>query len=167
MTALRIANKVPSLPRTVPFLSAAIRSGGHVFCSGQIGSTPDGEMVEGPIGKRVDQIMDNLDAVLKAHGSSLDHTVKFNLYQAPPTTRWQPVSIRAVLFADLRRNTIWTNLTDSQITSYKDFDAINAAYTRRIPTPPPARSCIGVANLPRGTDIEIECIAVVPPRAKL
>lgn len=24
--------------------------------------------------------MDNLDAVLKAHGSSLDHTVKFNLY---------------------------------------------------------------------------------------
>ncbi|GFZ46420.1 hypothetical protein JCM24511_04667 [Saitozyma sp. JCM 24511] len=137
MTALRIANKVPSLPRTVPFLypdlAAAIRSGGHVFCSGQIGSTPDGEMVEGPIGKRVDQIMDNLDAVLKAHGSSLDHTVKFNLY----------------------------------ITSFKDFDAINAAYTRRIPTPPPARSCIGVANLPRGTDIEIECIAVIPPRAKL
>jgi hypothetical protein len=71
--------------------------------------------------------MDNLDAVLKAHGSSLDHTVKFNLYVSldvyprssclypspstssatplskhPPITRWRPVSIRAVPFANLR-----------------------------------------------------------------
>lgn len=72
--------------------------------------------------------MDNLDAVLKAHGSSLAHTVKFNIY----------------------------------IIDYKDFAEINEHYIKRMPTPAPARSCIGVANLPRGTDVEIECVAVVP-----
>lgn len=72
--------------------------------------------------------MDNLEAVLKAHGSSLAHTVKFNIY----------------------------------IIDYKDFAEINEHYIRRMPTPAPARSCIGVANLPRGTDVEIECVAVVP-----
>lgn len=72
--------------------------------------------------------MDNLEAVLKAHGSSLAHTVKFNIY----------------------------------IIDYKDFAEINEHYIRRMPTPAPARSCIGVANLPGGTDVEIECVAVVP-----
>lgn len=66
--------------------------------------------------------------MLKAHGSSLAHTVKFNIY----------------------------------IIDYKDFNEINEHYIRRMPTPAPARSCIGVAKLPRGTDVEIECIAVVP-----
>lgn len=31
-----------------------------------------------------------------------------------------------------------------------------------MPNPPPARSCIGAAKLPRGTDIEIEVIARIP-----
>lgn len=77
--------------------------------------------------------MDNLEAVLKAHGSSLAHTVKFNIY----------------------------------IIDYKDFAEINEHYIRRMPTPAPARSCIGVANLPRGTDVEIECVAVVPKVSNL
>jgi len=30
----------------------------------------------------------------------------------------------------------------------------------------PARTCVGVANLPMGADVEIECIAdVAPPKA--
>ncbi|EJT47124.1 genome maintenance-related protein [Trichosporon asahii var. asahii CBS 8904] len=134
MSSERIANATPGAPTAPSFLSNAILSNGFVYCSGQLGQTPDGKMVEGPIGKRVDQIMDNLEAVLKAHGSSLAHTVKFNIY----------------------------------IIDYKDFAEINEHYIRRMPTPAPARSCIGVANLPRGTDVEIECVAVVPkPGAKL
>lgn len=43
---------------------------------------------------------------------------------------------------------------------------MNKAYTARMPKPAPARSCIGAAVLPRGTDIEIECIAAIP-KAKL
>ncbi|WVF72488.1 hypothetical protein IAT40_007304 [Kwoniella sp. CBS 6097] len=134
----RIANKVEGIAPPLPVFSPAILSNGFVYCSGQIGATPDGKIVEGPIEGRVNQIMDNLDAVLKAHGSSLEHTVKFNIF----------------------------------ITSYDNFAALNKAYQARIPSPAPARSCIGVASLPFGTDVEIECVAVVPgspgsTRAKL
>ncbi|WWC61449.1 uncharacterized protein I303_104033 [Kwoniella dejecticola CBS 10117] len=128
MSSERIANKVPGAPRPIPVLSSAIRSNGFVFCSGQIGQTAEGKLVDGPISSRVNQIMDNLDKVLQAHGSSLEHTIKFNIF----------------------------------ITSYDTFAELNAAYLKRIPSPPPARSCIGVKSLPFGTDVEIECVAVVP-----
>lgn len=35
---------------------------------------------------------------------------------------------------------------------------MNAAYTKLIPDPKPARTCVAVAKLPMGSDIEIECV---------
>ncbi|KAK6902619.1 hypothetical protein L486_07213 [Kwoniella mangroviensis CBS 10435] len=134
MSSERIANKVEGIAPPLSVFSSAILSNGFVYCSGQIGATPDGKLVEGSISRRVDQIMDNLDKVLKAHGSSLAHTVKFNIF----------------------------------ITSYDNFAELNETYSKRIPSPAPARSCIGVASLPFGTDVEIECVGVVPGyKAKL
>jgi 2-iminobutanoate/2-iminopropanoate deaminase len=40
-----------------------------------------------------------------------------------------------------------------------DFAAVNAVYTRFVPDPPPARSTIAVAGLPKGALVEIEAIA--------
>ena len=40
-----------------------------------------------------------------------------------------------------------------------DFAAMNAVYGRYMPDPPPARSTIGVAALPKGARVEIELIA--------
>jgi 2-iminobutanoate/2-iminopropanoate deaminase len=40
-----------------------------------------------------------------------------------------------------------------------DFAAMNEVYGRYMPDPPPARSTIGVAALPKGARIEIELIA--------
>jgi 2-iminobutanoate/2-iminopropanoate deaminase len=40
-----------------------------------------------------------------------------------------------------------------------DFAAMNAVYSRYMPDPPPARSTIGVAALPKGARVEIELIA--------
>jgi 2-iminobutanoate/2-iminopropanoate deaminase len=40
-----------------------------------------------------------------------------------------------------------------------DFAAVNAVYARHMPDPPPARSTIGVAALPKGGLVEIEAIA--------
>ncbi|HEX8940510.1 MAG TPA: Rid family detoxifying hydrolase [Candidatus Limnocylindrales bacterium] len=40
-----------------------------------------------------------------------------------------------------------------------DFPAVNAVYARHVPDPPPARSTVQVAALPRGARIEIEAIA--------
>ncbi|OWZ53481.1 hypothetical protein C349_00911 [Cryptococcus neoformans var. grubii Br795] len=132
-TSERIANKVEGIAPPLPVFSPAIISNGFVYTSGQIGAGPDGELAKGPITNRVNQIMDNLDAVLKAHGTSLEHTVKFTIF----------------------------------ITSYDTFAELNEAYSKRMPSPAPARSCIGVASLPKGTDVEIECVAVLPNKAKL
>jgi 2-iminobutanoate/2-iminopropanoate deaminase len=43
-----------------------------------------------------------------------------------------------------------------------DFGAMNEVYGRYMPDPPPARSTIGVAALPKGARVEIELIAVRP-----
>jgi 2-iminobutanoate/2-iminopropanoate deaminase len=40
-----------------------------------------------------------------------------------------------------------------------DFAAVNAIYGRFVGDPPPARSTVGVAALPRGARVEIEVIA--------
>ena len=40
-----------------------------------------------------------------------------------------------------------------------DFAAMNEVYGRYMPDPPPARSTIGVAALPKGARVEIELIA--------
>ncbi|KAI9636865.1 putative Brt1 [Dioszegia hungarica] len=42
----------------------------------------------------------------------------------------------------------------------RDFDAINEVYKEMMPDPKPARTCVGVAQLPAGgTDVEIEFVA--------
>jgi len=43
-----------------------------------------------------------------------------------------------------------------------DFAAMNAVYGRYMADPPPARSTIGVAALPKGARVEIELIAARP-----
>jgi len=40
-----------------------------------------------------------------------------------------------------------------------DFTAVNTVYATFMPEPPPARSTVGVAALPKGGLIEIEAIA--------
>jgi len=43
-----------------------------------------------------------------------------------------------------------------------DFAAMNAEYTRHFPADaPPARSTVGVADLPRGALVEIDCTALL------
>ena len=46
-----------------------------------------------------------------------------------------------------------------------DFAAMNAIYGRFVPDPPPARSTVGVAALPKGARVEIEAIARPVERA--
>ncbi len=45
--------------------------------------------------------------------------------------------------------------------SMADFAAMNAIYATYFPAPPPARSTVEVAKLPRNVLVEIECIAAV------
>ncbi len=45
-----------------------------------------------------------------------------------------------------------------------DFSMVNEVYAEFFPSPPPARSCVQVAALPKGARVEVEALAVVDPR---
>jgi 2-iminobutanoate/2-iminopropanoate deaminase len=58
-------------------------------------------------------------------------------------------------FADVIKTTIF-------LADMADFAVVNAVYARHMPDPPPARSTVAVAALPKGGRIEIEAIAHRP-----
>ena len=55
-------------PAPIGPYSQAIESQGFVFCSGQIPLTADGGQITGSISEQAEQVMKNIDAVLKAVG---------------------------------------------------------------------------------------------------
>ena len=48
------------------------------------------------------------------------------------------------------------------LTDMDDFDDMNSTYMELFPEPRPARTTIGVASLPGGIRVEIDCVAVLP-----
>lgn len=46
------------------------------------------------------------------------------------------------------------------LTDLADFGKVNEVYGRYFPTNPPARATVQVSALPRGSKVEIDCIAV-------
>ena len=63
-----------------PFLSQAIISNGTIYVSGQIHGKPDGSMVEGTVKEKLDQIMQNIKAILGAADATLNDIVKVVIY---------------------------------------------------------------------------------------
>ncbi|CAI7653584.1 unnamed protein product [Penicillium glandicola] len=47
------------------------------------------------------------------------------------------------------------------VTAIEDVPALNEAYNAFFPEPRPARACVCVKELARGTDVEIECVGYV------
>ncbi|HKI55617.1 MAG TPA: RidA family protein [Trueperaceae bacterium] len=69
-------------PAAVGPYSQAVRVGDLLFTAGQIPLTPDGELVGGDVRAQTRQVMENLEAVLAAGGSSLQRVVKCTCYLA-------------------------------------------------------------------------------------
>jgi 2-iminobutanoate/2-iminopropanoate deaminase len=68
-------------PAAIGPYSQAIVAGGLVFCSGQIALDPhSGQVVHGDVAAQTRQVLANLEAVLKAAGSSLAKVVKCTVY---------------------------------------------------------------------------------------
>jgi 2-iminobutanoate/2-iminopropanoate deaminase len=63
-----------------PFLSQAIINNETIYVSGQIHGRPDGTMVEGSVEEKMEQIMQNISAILDAAGAKLDDIVKVVIY---------------------------------------------------------------------------------------
>ena len=61
--------------------SQAVKAGGFVFVSGQLGLRPgETELVDGGIAAQTEQVFANLRAILEASGSGLDHLVKTTVF---------------------------------------------------------------------------------------
>lgn len=70
------------LPADLPF-SEAVRVGGTLYLSGMVGVVPGTDsLVAGGIAAETRQTMENIRAVLRAHGSSLDRVFKCTVFLA-------------------------------------------------------------------------------------
>lgn len=68
-------------PGAIGPYSQAIKTGGMIFCSGQIPIDPEtGEFVSNDIGEQTDQVLKNLSAVLEAGGANLGSVVKTTVF---------------------------------------------------------------------------------------
>jgi 2-iminobutanoate/2-iminopropanoate deaminase len=77
----RITFSSPDAPRAVGPYSQAVRSGDHVFLSGQTPLDPaSGALVDADVAGQTQRCFDNLEAVLAAAGLMFDDVVKVNVY---------------------------------------------------------------------------------------
>ncbi len=67
-------------PAAIGPYSQAVRTGGFVFCSGQIPLKVDGTFAEGDIKVQTKQVMENLKALLVASGSDFKKVVKTTIF---------------------------------------------------------------------------------------
>lgn len=72
--------KTDKAPAAIGPYVQAVRSGGFVFCSGQVALKPDGSFVDGDAKEQAKQVMENLKVVLEACGSSFAKVVKCTIY---------------------------------------------------------------------------------------
>ncbi|MBN1241710.1 MAG: RidA family protein [Spirochaetales bacterium] len=70
-------------PKAIGPYSQAVKAGGLVFCSGQLGLDPaSGDLVSGGVKPQAEQALRNLKAVLHAAGSSIEKVVKTTIFLA-------------------------------------------------------------------------------------
>jgi reactive intermediate/imine deaminase len=115
-------------PAAIGPYSQAVRVANTLWVSGQIPLDPaTKELVGGDIEAQVRRVFDNVLAIVKAAGASLDDVVKVTIF-----------------------------LID--LTHFALVNKVMAEYFRE---PYPARAAVGVASLPRGAQIEMECIVAL------
>jgi len=68
-------------PKAIGPYSQAVADGGFLFLSGQIPLDPStGELVAGGLSAGVERVFDNLEAILKSEGLSLNDVVRTTVY---------------------------------------------------------------------------------------
>ena len=73
--------ETPQAPKAIGPYAQAIRAGGLVYTSGQIGIDPaTGALVPGGIEAQTRRVLENLKAVLAASGSSLEKVLRVTVY---------------------------------------------------------------------------------------
>ncbi len=70
----------PNAPAAIGTYSQAVKTGNTVYMSGQIGLDPVTMSMADGIDAQIRQLFDNLEAVAKAAGATLDNAAKVNVY---------------------------------------------------------------------------------------
>ena len=80
---LKRAVETTNAPKAIGPYSQAIVANGFVYTAGQVGADPKtGTLVEGGIEAQTEQVLKNIETVLKAAGSSMDDVVKTTVFLA-------------------------------------------------------------------------------------
>ena len=83
MASTREIVSTSDAPAAIGPYSQAVIAGDLVFCSGQIALDPkSGSLIDGGVEAQTRQVLDNLEAVLAAAGTSLTRAVKTTIYLA-------------------------------------------------------------------------------------
>lgn len=78
---MRQAVRTDRAPQAIGPYSQAVRAGSLLFVSGQIPLDPDtGEIVGGDIRAQTHRVLQNLEAIVRAAGGTLDHVVWTTVY---------------------------------------------------------------------------------------
>ena len=72
----------PDAAQAIGPYSQAIKAGGLIFTSGQIALKPGGEFVAGGVEAQARQVLQNLTAILKEAGATLQDAVKTTIFLA-------------------------------------------------------------------------------------
>ena len=125
----KIVITAPEAGKPVGPYSQAIEANGWIFVCGEKGVDPaTGMIAEGGVKGETAQALKNVQAILKAAGSSLDDVVRCVVY----------------------------------LRHIDDFQAMNEVYARFFQKAPPARTTVGVSELPLGLRVMIEVTAIRP-----
>ena len=119
-----------NLPKPVGPYSPAMTFDRLVFVSGQGATDPaTGKLVSADTAMQTEQCLRNVQAILKAAGSDLQHVLRCGVF----------------------------------LIDMKEFQQMNAVYSRMFGDHRPARTTIQAAALPGdGLRVEIDCVAYVP-----
>lgn len=78
---MELINNAPSVPAAVGPYSQAVRSGGLLFCSGQIPINPASGKIEATeIEGQTQQVLNNIKALLASQGLDLSYVVKATVF---------------------------------------------------------------------------------------
>jgi 2-iminobutanoate/2-iminopropanoate deaminase len=93
--------QTPEAPKAIGPYVQAVRAGGFLFLSGQVGiDAATGQVVDGGIQEQTDRVLKNLSAVLQAAHSSLEKVVKTTVYLTDLNEFQQMNEVYARYFSD-------------------------------------------------------------------
>jgi reactive intermediate/imine deaminase len=118
----------PDAPSAIGTYSQAVRVGNTIWVSGQIALDPSTmEMIQGDMEAQIRRVFENLKAIVRAGGASLDEVAKVTVF----------------------------------LLDLSHFALVNKVMAEYFREPYPARAAVGVAALPRGAAVEVECIVAL------